>query len=257
MANLPYYYYFFIGLLFVWSGVVRSGLGFGGAVLSLPFLLLMVDDPVVFLPLISVHLLIISLHTLYKNNQRLLYDKTQASSVDWAYLRRGLSILIIPKLIGVFGLITLDGTLLSIIIFIIVSAYSLSYIFNKPFISRSPWLDVLFLILGGYISGTSLIGAPLIVAVFSKYVSKQQLRDTLFVLWFILVSIKIFSFIIVGIDLQLIHHLWLFPCALLGHIIGLKLHNYLQQSDPVIFYRWLGYLLLMTSLAGLYKMLNP
>ncbi|BBI70547.2 hypothetical protein HAALTHF_05350n [Vreelandella aquamarina] len=67
---------------------------------------------------------------------------------------------------------------------------------------------------GGYVSGTSLIGAPLIVSVFATHVAKEQLRDTMFVLWFILVVIKMVSFVIAGVDLQLIHQLWLLPCAL-------------------------------------------
>ncbi len=45
------------GLIFVWSGFVRSGLGFGGALFTLPFLLLIHDDPLFFLPIISLHLL--------------------------------------------------------------------------------------------------------------------------------------------------------------------------------------------------------
>ncbi len=250
MSGLPFYYYIFIGILFIWSGIVRSGLGFGGAVLSLPFLLLMVDNPLIFLPLISVHLLVFASLTVYQNQRN-----ESTASVDWKYLKFALLVMIIPKLIGVFGLITLDNTLMSGIIFVIISAYSLSYIFNKPFKSTTPTLDILFLVIGGYISGTSLIGAPLIVAVFSKHVSKAQLRDTLFVLWFVLVSIKLTSFIIADIDLQLIHHLWLLPCAGIGHIIGLKLHNHLQKTDPVIFYRWLGVILIITSLAGLLKTL--
>jgi hypothetical protein len=39
---------------------VRSGLGFGGAVLTLPFLLMIRDQPLLFLPIISVHLLLFS-----------------------------------------------------------------------------------------------------------------------------------------------------------------------------------------------------
>jgi uncharacterized membrane protein YfcA len=49
-----------IALLFVWGGFVRSGLGFGGAVLTLPFLLMIRDEPLLFLPIISVHLLLFS-----------------------------------------------------------------------------------------------------------------------------------------------------------------------------------------------------
>ena len=35
----------FIIIIFVWSGFVRSGLGFGGAIFTLPFLLLVHNDP--------------------------------------------------------------------------------------------------------------------------------------------------------------------------------------------------------------------
>lgn len=142
---------------------------------------------------------------------------------------------------------------MSLIIFSIISVYSLSYIFNRPFQSKNKYLDALFLILGGYISGTSLIGAPLIIVVFSKYVARQQLRDTLFVLWFVLVVIKMSSFVYFGVSLHLIHHLWLLPCAAIGHLIGLRLHRYLLNADSVNFYRILGAALLTTSVIGLLK----
>ena len=57
MSDLSLIQYGLIALIFIWSGFVRSGLGFGGAVLSLPFLLLVKDAPLVFLPIIAVHLL--------------------------------------------------------------------------------------------------------------------------------------------------------------------------------------------------------
>ncbi len=56
MENLIWWQYALIGAIFIWSGFVRSGLGFGGAVLALPFLLLVKNDPLLFLPIISVHL---------------------------------------------------------------------------------------------------------------------------------------------------------------------------------------------------------
>jgi len=68
-------------------------------------------------------------------------------------------VMIGPKLLGVFGLITLPSGVLSGIIFSIVMLYSLSYIFNKPFRSNNRLVDAVFLMAGGYISGTSLIGA--------------------------------------------------------------------------------------------------
>jgi uncharacterized protein len=55
---------------------------------------------------------------------------------------------------------------------------------NKPFKSSHPVTDGIFLGLGAYISGTSLIGAPLIMTVYMVHVACEKLRDTLFVLWF-------------------------------------------------------------------------
>ena len=57
MADLNNWQIVSIALIFVWSGFVRSGLGFGGAVLALPFLLMVDNRPLVYLPIISVHLL--------------------------------------------------------------------------------------------------------------------------------------------------------------------------------------------------------
>ena len=87
MADLAFYQYILIGLIFIWSGFVRSGLGFGGAVLSLPFLLLVVDEPLIFLPLIAVHLLVFSSLTIWLNNRRRPGGNDQpeavVGTVDW------------------------------------------------------------------------------------------------------------------------------------------------------------------------------
>lgn len=258
MSDLNWIQYFLIAIVFVWSGFVRSGLGFGGAVLSLPFLLLIDNQPLVYLPLIAVHLLIFSSFTVlsrqFSKNKNNASNHSTTSNINWPYLKYAFSIIIIPKLIGVFGLISLPTHVMSMIIFVIVSFYALSYILNKPFVSNNKYLDVFFLILGGYISGTSLIGAPLIIAVMANHINKYQLRDTLFVLWFTLVVIKMSMFIYLGIDLQLIHHLWLLPCATIGHIIGLKFHQRLLENDQKSFYRILGSTLLVTSAVGLYQL---
>ncbi|MGS2717161.1 TSUP family transporter [Eionea flava] len=258
MIGLEWYEYALIGLLFIWSGIVRSGFGFGGAVFALPFLLIIDNQPLVFLPIIAVHLLVFSSLTVYQNHRKKQPEISESggsvnNNVDWRYLKKALGIMIIPKMIGVFGLLTLPPKIMSVIIFGIITIYAFSYVFNKPFQSNHKVLDVVFLMLGGYISGTSLIGAPLIVAVFVKNIAKAQLRDTLFVLWFILVVIKMASFIYYGVDLQLEHHLWLLPCAAVGHVIGLRLHEYLLSTDSVKFYRVFGVLLLFTSIGGIAK----
>ncbi len=268
MSDLSFVQYALIALIFVWSGFVRSGLGFGGAVLSLPFLLLVLDQPLVFLPIIAVHLLVFSSLTIWLNNRKRApaasgLTGTQVdggqrpeSTVDWRYLWRILGIMIVPKLIGVFGLITMPGNVLSAIIFVIVALYSVSYIINKPFRSGSKTVDAVFLMVGGYISGTSLIGAPLIIAVAAQHLPKEKLRDTLFALWFILVLIKLAAFVWAGVDLQLIHHLWLLPCAAVGHVIGLKVHDRMLRAETPVFFQVLGTVLLIVSSIGMVSVLG-
>ena len=262
MSDLSLIQYCLIGLIFIWSGFVRSGLGFGGAVLSLPFLLLVDNQPQVYLPIIAIHLLFFSFLTVYLNNRKTMKQSgdtaatpTPFSTVDWSYLKYALGIMIIPKLIGVFGLITLPPALMSSIIFTIVACYALTYILNRPFSSNSKVLDIIFLMLGGYISGTSLIGAPLIIAVFMTHVAAHQLRDTLFTLWFILVAIKMVAFIWAGIDLQLLHALILLPCAGIGHVLGLKVHERMLKAETKVFFRVLGSVLLLISGIGLGRVL--
>ena len=254
MADLLWYQYALIGLIFAWSGFVRTSLGFGGAVLALPFLLLVVNEPLVFLPIIAIHLLIFSSWIAWNGHRQLQQAGSSAavqSNIDWGYLGKALKIMIVPKLVGVVGLLTLPANVMTSIIFGIVIIYAIGYVLNKPFRSNNKYVDYVLLGLGGYVSGTSLIGAPLIVSVFATHVAKEQLRDTMFVLWFILVVIKMVSFVIAGVDLQLIHQLWLLPCAFIGHLLGEKAHRYLLNADTGLFFRVLGAVLIVVSVVGL------
>ena len=253
MAELSGIQLLLVAVVFVWSGFVRSGLGFGGAVLSLPFLLLVHDDPLLFLPLIASQLLFFS--TLMWLQQWLRAGRSEDGAeggVDWGYLRRAMAVMIVPKLIGVAGLLTLPAGVMASIIFGIVGVYAISYILDRPFRSQNRALDPVFLALGGYMSGTSLVGAPLIIAVFAAHVPAAKLRDTLFALWFVLVLSKMIAFVWAGVDLQVQHQLWLLPCAALGHVLGLRFHDHLMRADPRVFYRVLGVVLLVASGAGLF-----
>lgn len=258
MADLLPYQYLLIGLLFVWGGFVRSGLGFGGAVLTLPFLLLIVNRPLVFLPILAVHLLVFSGLTVYRNHRsaRASAPGPSPATADWGFVKYALRIMIIPKLIGVIGVITLPADLVSGLIFLIVSVYAVSYILNRPFRSNSKAVDAIFLAVGGYVSGTSLVAAPLVVPVAASRVDRYRLRDTLFALWFILVSIKMAAFIWAGIDLQLEQNLWLLPCGIVGHLIGLRFHAYTLRADTSLFFRAMGAGLLAVSLVGLWRALS-
>ena len=251
MESLAWYEYALVGLVFVWSGFVRSGLGFGGAVLALPFLLLIVNDPLVFLPLIGMHLIFFSTLIMVQSTR----DRTseQLKTINWQYLKRSLWIMIIPKMMGIIGLLTLPPVIMSTIILLIVLAYAIGYIVNRPIEIKTKLQEYGFLGVGAYVSGTSLTGAPLIVPVVASRVEKYELRNTLFVLWWILTSIKLVSFIIVGVDLQLIHHVWLLPCAFIGHLLGNRMHTYLVEQETPTFYRVLGVALVIVSLTGLIK----
>ncbi|QEY17579.1 sulfite exporter TauE/SafE family protein [Cellvibrio sp. KY-GH-1] len=251
MSDLTLTQLVLVCLIFVWSGFVRTGLGFGGAMMSLPLLLLVDNGPLVYLPIVAVHLLVFSTLTVWQNNRKRDSSDVKPSTVDWAYIKKSMKIMIVPKLIGVAGLLTIPAHIMSAIIFVIISIYSVTYILNKPFKSSHPVSDGIFLSLGAYISGTSLIGAPLIMTVYMVHVAREKLRDTLFVLWFILVSIKMVAFLIAGVDLQLQAHLWLLPATALGHYFGLKFHARLIKADPVVFYRVIGSALLLVSGFGL------
>ena len=255
MTELSFIQLVAIAIIFAWSGFVRSGIGFGGALFTLPFLLLVLDDPLVFLPIISIHLLFFASTTVIgdhlKNTSSNSNDKHIKKEVNWWFIRYSMAIMIIPKLAGVIGLLVLPAELTNIIIFVLIAAYSLTYIFDLSMRSSSRLMDFSFLTFGAYISGTSLVGGPLIIAVAMRYIKPHEYRSTLFVIWFVLVSIKLSALAYAEVDLQLINALLLLPFAGIGHLIGLKTHQWLLQRDNRSFYRNIGLLLLITSCVGL------
>jgi len=228
------------GLVFAWAGFVRSGLGFGGAALGLPLMLFIYDQPLFWLPVIGFHLLFFSALTL----------RTRIHHVDWDYIKHS-SIFILPAaLAGVFGLLNLPNQWLLIFIYSITLIYAFLWLTNINIHSDRAWLDKVLLIVGGYIAGTSLTGAPLMVAVYMRHVMQSQLRNTLFVLWFMLVSMKMTTFAVMNVDLHFFSALLLLPIAAVGHIIGLKTHDLILQNDR-LFKRIIGGLLIVICLLGL------
>ena len=232
-----------IALIFIWTGFVRTGIGFGGATLGLPLLLLVDSNPLFFLPIIGAHLLFFTSLTL----------SSRLHNINWPVVAKVMAIIIIPKFIGVLGLFSLPAQLLTLMVFLITLFYGLTWMFNYTIRSQSKWVDGFLLVLGGYVSGTSLVGAPLIAAVVIRHVSKIELRETLFVLWFILVTFKMSTFVVYDIDLNWQATLWLLPFAGIGHFIGLKVHDYLVNSDSNAFHRILGFGLIAVSSVGLIK----
>lgn len=233
-------------LLFVWTGFVRSGLGFGGAALGLPLMLFIYDQPIFWLPVIGSHLLFFSALTL----------RTRLHNVDWRYLKQSALWIVPAALVGVFGLITLPNQWLLIFIYSVSLLYALMWLLDIAINSSRGWVDKLLLVVGGYVAGTSLTGAPLMVAVFMRNVSIAQLRNTLFVLWFVLVGIKMSTFALLGVALHWQTGLLLLPAAAVGHVIGLRAHDAIMKNDR-LFKRAVGGVLVVISLLGLWSIWNP
>ena len=233
-------------LVFVWSGFVRTSLGFGGAALGLPLMMLIDDSPLFWLPVIGAHLLAFTSITLVN----------RLGQVDWVYLKKSLVYILPAKLAGVLGLLNLPNLWLVLIIYSITMVYALMWLFNISIRSSGHgWREKLLLSLGGYVSGTSLTGAPMIVAVYIQHVNLHMLRNTLFVLWFFLVTIKMGAFVAFGFNLYLVSALLLLPAAAVGHFLGLKAHEYMLRND-VFFRRIMGAVLCIICLLGYYHQLS-
>lgn len=231
--------------IFIWSGFVRTALGFGGAALSLPLFLFVVKDPVDIIPIIGIHLLLTVIVSFPQ------YSK----NIDFSYLGKTLPWMIPFKIAGVIGLLSLSATVINIGVYLLTMGYALSYIFQRRLHFRSALLERGLLAAGSYFSGTSLIGAPLIIAVYSQYLPPIRLRATLFALWFILVVIKLLGFIITDTPLQLKWAIITLPFAWFGQVFGDKLHRYMLQFEQRHFMRWIGVGLLLVCLLGLGRML--
>ena len=233
-----------IAIIFTWIGFVRTGLGFGGAVLGLPILMLIGGSPIDWLPIIGIHLLFFSSITL-SNSLR---------QVDWQYLKKSLPWILPAKIIGVIGLLSLPPNVMTVIVYLITILYSLTWINNSQIISKKTWVNNLLLFFGSYLSGTSLMGGVLLVAVYMNHIDLKKLRNTLFVLWFFLVSIKMVAFMAVGVYIDWRFSLMLIPVAALGHFIGLRMHERMIKSDAK-FKRWMGGVLIIVCMAGLLKVI--
>ena len=233
-----------VAVIFVWTGFVRSGLGFGGAALGLPLLLLVYDQPVFWLPIIGAHLLFFSA----------LIIRTRLKNVGWPYLLRSMLIIVPCTFAGVFGLISLPNKVIVVFIYGITMTYAVMWLLQITIKSSNVWVDRFLLGMGGYIAGTSLTGAPLIVAVFMRNIAMDQLRNSLLVLWFVLVSIKMATFKAFSVELQLDTALMLLPVAAIGHVFGLKLHDKILEHDQK-FKQIIGAALLLVCTLGLWKTL--
>jgi len=211
----------------------------------LPILMLVSGSPIDWLPIIGIHLLFFSSITLLNSLKQ----------VDWKYLKQSLPWIIPAQMIGVIGLLSFSPIVMIVVVYSITSFYAITWIINKNIASKKNWVNRLLLIMGGYISGTSLMGGALLVAVYAANIEVKKLRNTLFVLWFLIVSIKMAAFLFVGVFIDWKFSLMLIPVAGIGHIIGLKVHDQLIKNDAK-FKQWIGSALLLVCIIGLTKVVN-
>ena len=228
-------------IAFIWSGFVRAGLGFGGAGLMYPVALLAVDSVLFLVPIICVQLIFFASITLFKD----------FGKINWPVMKRAFLIILPPFMVGVFGLIQLPELWVLLTLYIIIIAYSCNYLLYSEKLTPKPWLDYPLLLVGGYVSGLSLSGAPLIAAIVIRQLDKKEIKASLFILWVVLCCIKLATLGYFEVDLQLEHQLWLLPCALVGHVLGNRFHDKILRLKPVILYRLIGSAMLILCLASL------
>jgi uncharacterized membrane protein YfcA len=235
-----------IALCFMWSGFVRSGIGFGGAALSLPLLLLVVKAPLIFLPALAWQLLFFSTLTI----------ATRLHTIDWSFLGRlGLQ-LAIPFIVGLLGLVSLPANVLAAIVYVTTLLFGLAYITNKMLEGGNKVVNAISLALGGYVSGIALIGAPLIVAASSHRLAATNVRNTFFMLWIVMVLFKLSALYAAKIDLQWKLSLYTLPLVGIGHYFGLKLHNRIASGSRAGFNRLIGSGMCLVSVSGLYSIIE-
>jgi hypothetical protein len=90
------------------------------------------------------------------------------------------------------------------------------------------------------------------IAVLMRKVALGKLRDTLFVLWFVIVALKLIT--LYAVDVPLNTGALLVPVAAIGRVIGLKTHDWLLARDSLC-RRVIGALLLLVSVMELVGLL--
>ncbi len=244
--SLPLGSYVAIALCFMWSGFVRSGIGFGGAALSLPLLLLIVEAPLIFLPALAWQLLFFSLLTIM----------TRLHTIDWSFLRSlGLQ-LAIPFVVGLLGLVSLPADILAGTVYVTTLVFGVAYLTNRMLKGGNKLVNAISLSLGGYVSGIALIGAPLIVAASSHRLLAINVRNTFFMLWIVMVLFKLSALYAAKIDLQWQLSLCTLPLVAVGHYFGLKLHSRIASGSREGFNRLLGSGMCLVSVSGLYSLIG-
>jgi hypothetical protein len=161
----------------------------------------------------------------------------------------------LSKLAGAVGLLILPSNQTALLIYLLVALYAIRYIIDRPLKSTSKIADAVFLVLGTYVSGISLIGAPPVIPVELRHVTISEFRNTMFVVWWVLVSIKLVALDSAGNNLQITAALMLLPFAGVSHALGIRFHQHVMERGSEHFSRLISGVLLAMSAAGLTQLL--
>lgn len=234
---------FLMALIFIWTAMVRSGLGFGGIALGMPFMLLVHDQAIFWLPIFGIHLLFFSALTL----------RSRFKAVDWSYLGKSGLFIMPAALVGIFGLINLPNTFIVTFFYCFTIVYAFTWLMNWAVQGKQGWLDKFLLMFGGYIIGSGMPGMPLISSVYMRFVTMEQLRNTMFVLISSITIIRLGSFVAADINIHFLFALCLIPTAWIGHYLGMLAHEHIMKNAE-LFKRVIGAGLILISLLGLLKL---
>jgi hypothetical protein len=238
---------------FIWSGFVRTGFGFGANTLLLPLALLIVPNPLIIVPVVALQSFCFGGFEVAHNFQK----------IAWREIGK-MSLVLVPTFAaGVYGLINFPAKTLTLMVYGVTIFYALLYIRHgekdeRKIVSSKRHqiffgeiLDFGSLVLGGYVSGISMIGGPMIVAVAAKKIPRALLKNTLLMLWVFTGFFKTSAFLLAGVSLQWTLQTVTLPAVALGHFLGLKFHDRIAQSPQ--FYRWIGVMLLAVCVAGIWQ----
>jgi len=231
-----------MALIFVWTAFVRSSIGFGGIALGMPFMLLVHNEALFWLPIFGIHLLFFSAMTLRRDLR----------NIDWTYLKKAGVYIFPAALVGIFGLVSLPNDFLVTFIYSFTIFYALLWVMDWAINSKQGWLDKILLAIGGYVIGLGMPGMPLISSVFMRFVAMRHLRNTLFVLVSTTTVVRMGFFVATDVNLHFWFALCLIPTAWIGHQLGLKAHDYIMNNQT-LFRRVVGGALILVCTIGLMK----
>jgi len=234
-----------IVLILTVTSTVGATMGFGLAVLSLPFITLFADIKIL-VPMLGTIGTIASAYLSFRNRQH----------IQWRELRRIMMWCLFAFPLGLFAFHFLPMGKLNILFGIFIIVVSLEGLWDTYRIERREALNPLFgrfmLLVGGFIHGAFTTGGPAIVAYAEGSMrSKEQFRATLLCLWALMNPIFLAVYFISSS--RQMAPVWMSICCLpaivIGTFLGQRIHSRVSEK---IFRRVVFAILLLGGISRLF-----